>query len=50
MALAGLIVVADWGRLSDRLPTQVPPRRLARWPLGVGLELVALGVVAAVVP
>ena len=42
IAAAALLLLADTGRLSARLP-QVPPRGFALLPLGVGVLLVLLG-------
>jgi hypothetical protein len=42
--VAGVLLLADWGGLSGRLPTQVPPRRFALVPLVAGLLLVAYAV------
>ena len=49
MVVAGLILIgvgvalllADWGDLSKRMPTQVVPRQLASVPLAVGVCLIA---------
>lgn len=49
-ASAGLIAVADSQGLSNRMPTQLPPRRLARYPLVVGLALLVIGVAGLVMP
>jgi hypothetical protein len=35
------LVLADWGDLSKRMPTQVAPRSIAAVPLAVGVCLVA---------
>jgi len=40
--LAALIVLADAGSLSDRMPLQVIPRRFALVPLALGVVLVLL--------
>ena len=40
---AALLLVADTGRLSARLPTQVPPRTFALLPLAAGVLLLLLG-------
>ena len=50
IATGAVIAVADTGRLSDRMPTQVPPRRLARYPVVAGVALLAIGVVGLVIP
>jgi hypothetical protein len=41
IAVAGVLLVADWDGLSRRMPTQVPPRRFALVPLVGGVLLVA---------
>ena len=46
VASAGALVMADSGGLSERLPTQVPPRRFARYPLLAGLALLVIAAVA----
>jgi hypothetical protein len=43
IAAAAVLLVADAGRLSARLPTQVPPRWVALLPLAVGVLLLLLG-------
>ena len=43
IAAAALLLFADAGRLSSRMPTQVPPRAFALVPLAVGVVLLLLG-------
>jgi hypothetical protein len=43
IAAAAVLLLADAGRLSSRLPTQVPPRAYALLPLAVGVLLLLLG-------
>jgi hypothetical protein len=43
VAAAGVLVVGDSGRLSQRLPTQWPPRSFALLPLAVGILFLVLG-------
>jgi TRAP-type C4-dicarboxylate transport system permease small subunit len=43
-----VIVLGDWDRLSDRMPTQVLPRRVARYPLVAGTALVLLALIGRV--
>ena len=43
IAAAAVLLVADAGRLSARLPTQVPPRAFALLPLAAGVLLLVLG-------
>ena len=44
IAAAAVLLAADAGRLSRRMPTQVPPRVLALLPLAVGVVLLLLGI------
>jgi hypothetical protein len=50
VASAGVIAVADIGALSTRMPTQLPPRRFARYPLIAGIALVVIGVAGLLMP
>ena len=43
IAAAALLLMADAGRLSSRLPTQVAPRAFALLPLGLGVLFLLLG-------
>jgi hypothetical protein len=43
IAAAALLLLVDAGRLSSRMPTQVPPRAFALLPLAVGVVLLLLG-------
>ena len=43
IAAAAVLLVADTGQLSSRLPTQVPPRAFALLPLGLGVLFLLLG-------
>ena len=43
VGVAGLWVLADWGGLSHRMPTQVLPRRVARYPFAAGVALIVAG-------
>ena len=43
IAAAAVLLMADAGRLSSRLPTQVPPKAFALVPLGVGVLLLLIG-------
>jgi hypothetical protein len=49
-AAAALLAIADSGGLASRMPTQVVPRRFARYPLAIGLVLVVIGAVGAFLP
>jgi hypothetical protein len=45
-----LLVLGAWGGLDERMPTQVPPRRLAVYPIAAGLALLLIAVVASAFP
>ncbi len=45
VGVAALWVLADWGRLSERMPTQVLPRRAAWYPFVAGTALIVTGLV-----
>jgi hypothetical protein len=45
VGVAALWLVADWGGLSERMPTQLPPRRAAWYPLVAGVALIVTGFV-----
>jgi hypothetical protein len=45
VGIAGLWVLADWGGVSQRMPTQVLPRRAARYPLAAGVACLVTGTV-----
>jgi hypothetical protein len=50
LGVGALIVLGDSERTSSSMPTQVPPRRIARYPLAAGAVLVAVGLVGLVAP
>ena len=50
IASAALIVVADSDGLSERMPTQVIPRRFALFPAAAGALILVVVAVAAIVP
>lgn len=41
VGIAAIVAVADSGKLSRRMPTQVPPRALAVVPFLLGVALIA---------
>ena len=43
IAVAAVLLLLDAGRLSQRMPTQVPPRGLALVPLGLGILFLLVG-------
>jgi hypothetical protein len=45
VAAGALLVLADADGISRRLPTQVPPRSFARYPIAVGVALIVLGAI-----
>lgn len=47
LASSGLIVVADIGGMSRRMPTQVPPRRIALYPFIAGVTLLVIAIVGS---
>jgi hypothetical protein len=51
LVMAGIVMVfLAWGGMDERMPNQVPPRRLARYPISVGALLLAVAAVALMVP
>jgi hypothetical protein len=47
---AGVVAAGDSDGLSQRLPTQVPPRRVALYPLIAGALLLTLGLIGSLFP
>ena len=45
MVVGGVIALGDSDNLSAKLPTQVVPRRYARYPFAAGFALMTLGLV-----
>ena len=43
IVLSGVFVLGDSGSMADKMPTQVLPRRYARYPFAVGITLALLG-------
>jgi hypothetical protein len=43
IAAGAVLLMADAGRLSSRLPTQVPPKAFALVPLGLGVLFLLIG-------
>jgi multisubunit Na+/H+ antiporter MnhB subunit len=51
LVAAGLVMVLmAWGGMDERMPTQVPPRRLARYPIAAGALLLVVAAVGLIVP
>ena len=46
----GVLWIGDSDGLADRMPTQLPPRRFARYPLVIGAVLVVIGAAGAAFP
>ncbi|MEN3274185.1 MAG: hypothetical protein V7636_2946 [Actinomycetota bacterium] len=42
VATAGALAMAASGGLAERMPTQIPPRRFARYPLVAGVALLVI--------
>jgi hypothetical protein len=51
LVTAGLVMILmAWGGMDERMPTQVPPRRLARYPIAAGALLLVVAAVGLMVP
>jgi hypothetical protein len=51
LVVAGLVVfLMAWGGMEERMPTQVAPRRFARYPIAAGTLLLAIAAVGLIVP
>ncbi|MGH9260566.1 MAG: hypothetical protein ACRD08_11830 [Acidimicrobiales bacterium] len=51
LVTAGLVMILmAWGGMDERMPTQVPPRRLARYPIAAGALLLVVAAVGVIVP
>jgi multisubunit Na+/H+ antiporter MnhB subunit len=51
LVTAGLVMILmAWGGMDERMPTQVPPRRLARYPIAAGALLLVVAAVGLIVP
>ena len=48
IVLSGVFVLGDSDGLAGKMPTQVLPRRYARYPFAVGITLALLGLVGIV--
>jgi len=48
IVVSGVIALGDSDNLSARMPTQVLPRRYARYPFAVGITLALLGLAGLV--
>ena len=50
VAAGVLMILMAWGGMDERMPTQVPPRRLARYPIAAGALLLVIAAVGLIVP
>jgi hypothetical protein len=51
LVTAGLVMIfMAWGGMGERMPTQVPPRRFARYPIAAGTLLLVVAAVGLIVP
>ena len=44
------MILMGWGGMDERMPTQVPPRRPARYPIAAGSLLLVVAAVGLIVP
>jgi hypothetical protein len=50
VAVGLVVILMAWGGMDERMPTQVPPRRLARYPIAAGTLLLVVAAVGLIVP
>jgi multisubunit Na+/H+ antiporter MnhB subunit len=50
VAVGLVVILMAWGGMDQRMPTQVPPRRLARYPIAAGALLLVVAAVGLIVP
>jgi hypothetical protein len=50
VAAGVLMILAAWGGMDERLPTQVPHRRFAGYPIAAGALLLVVAAVRLTVP
>jgi hypothetical protein len=50
VVVAGVVAAGDADGLSQRLPIEVPPRRLALYPLIAGAVLLTVGLIGSLFP
>jgi hypothetical protein len=51
LVAAGLVMILmAWGGMDERMPTQVPPTRFARYPIAAGTLLLVVAAVGFIVP
>lgn len=50
VAAGVLMILLAWGGMDERMPTQVPPRRFAGYPIAAGALLLVVAAVGLAVP
>ena len=51
LVAAGIVMILmAWGGMDKRMPTQVPPRRFARYPIAAGTLLLVVAAVGLIIP
>jgi hypothetical protein len=51
LVASGLVVsLMAWGGMDERMPTQVPPRRVARYAIAAGAVLLVVAALGLIVP
>jgi hypothetical protein len=50
VAAGVLMILMAWGGMDERMPTQVPPRRFAGYPIAAGAFLLVVAAVGLAVP
>jgi hypothetical protein len=50
VAAGVLMILMAWGGMDERMPTQVPPRRFAGYPIAAGALLLVVAAVGLIVP
>ena len=50
VAAGVLMILMAWGAMDERMPTQVPPRRFAGYPIAAGALLLVGAAVGLIVP
>lgn len=50
VAVGLVVILMAWGGMDERMPTQVPPRRVARYPIAAGTLLLVVAAVGLIVP
>jgi multisubunit Na+/H+ antiporter MnhB subunit len=50
VAVGLVVILMAWGGMDERMPSHVPPRRLARYPIAAGSLLLVVAAVGRIVP